>query len=399
MISIPFPQDAAAGSQDANIADNGSIDRTRPNPRPSPGPSPSPNVTLPTSVDFRSDNTGRAAPELIDALVSANVGTDLGYGGDALTARLQARFADLFETPVRVFPVPTGTAANALALAAACTPFGAVYCSADAHINTSECNATSFFGGGTKMVPIAGTYGKIDAQALDVAIANAGIGLPHKSQPAAVNLVQATDLGTVYSNDEVASISAVAHEHKLKVHMDGARFANAVARLGCTPAEASWRAGVDILSFGVTKNGGLLSDAIVVFAPDTAMQLGFHLRRAGHIWSKMRFASAQLIAYVEDDLWLRLATQANRAATRIAASLGNVEGLTLAAPVEANELFVIAAPEVLAAVADAGVLFYRRGHALGRFVCRWDTSDADIDTLVNAIARAAKATTSSTSSQ
>ena len=356
-------------------------------------------MTLPTSIDFRSDNTGRAAPELIEALVTANVGTDLGYGGDALTARLQARFADLFETPVRVFPVPTGTAANALALAAACTPFGAVYCSADAHINTSECNATSFFGSGTKMVPIAGTYGKIDAQALDAAIANAGIGLPHKSQPAAVNLVQATDLGTVYSNDEVASISAVAHEHKLKVHMDGARFANAVARLGCTPAEASWRAGVDILSFGVTKNGGLLSDAIVVFAPDTATQLAFHLRRAGHVWSKMRFASAQLIAYVEDDLWLRLARQANRAATRIAAGLGTIEGVTLAAPVEANELFVVASPKVLTTVADAGVLFYRRGHALGRFVCRWDTSDADIDTLVNAIARAAKATTSSTSSQ
>ena len=125
-------------------------------------------MTLPTSIDFRSDNTGRAAPELIDALISANVGTDLGYGGDALTARLQARFADLFETPVRVFPVPTGTAANALALAAACTPFGAVYCSADAHINTSECNATSFFGGGTKLVPIAGTHGKVDAQALEI---------------------------------------------------------------------------------------------------------------------------------------------------------------------------------------------------------------------------------------
>ena len=342
------------------------------------------------SIDFRSDNTGRAAPELIAALAAANTGSDLGYGGDALTARLQERFTDLFETPVRVFPVPTGTAANALALAAACTPFGAVYCSADAHINTSECNATSFFGGGTKMVPIAGTHGKIDSQALEAAIASAGIGLPHKSQPAAINLVQATDLGAVYTLDEVAAISDVAHAHGLKVHMDGARFANAVARLGCTPAEASWRAGIDILSFGVTKNGGLLSDAIVVFTPDTATQLGFHLRRAGHIWSKMRFASAQIIAYVEDDLWLRLATQANAAASRIAAGIGAVGGISLAAPVEANELFVVAPAKVLDAVADAGVLFYRRGHQLGRFVCRWDTSDAEIETVVSAITRAAQ---------
>ena len=152
-----------------------------------------PAVTHSPFVDFRSDNTGRAAPELIAALSAANTGSDLGYGGDALTAQLQQRFTDLFKKPVRVFPVPTGTAANALSLAAACTPFGAVYCSADAHINTSECNATSFFGGGTKMVPIAGAHGKIDPQALEAAIASAGIGLPHKSQPAAVNLVQATE--------------------------------------------------------------------------------------------------------------------------------------------------------------------------------------------------------------
>ena len=348
-------------------------------------------MPLAASVDFRSDNTGRAAPELIAALTAANTGSDLGYGGDALTARLQQRFSDLFEKPVRVFPVPTGTAANALALAAACTPFGAVYCSADAHINTSECNATSFFGGGTKMVTIAGTHGKIDPQALEVAIASAGIGLPHKSQPAAINLVQATDLGAVYSVDEIAAIADVAHAHALKVHMDGARFANAVARLGCTPAEASWRAGVDILSFGVTKNGGLLSDAIVVFAPEVATQLGFHLRRAGHIWSKMRFASAQIIAYVEDDLWLRLATQSNAAAARIAEGISGLSGISLAAPIEANELFVVARPDVLDAVAGAGVLFYRRGHQLGRFVCRWDTSDGDIETLVGAIRQATPA--------
>lgn len=336
-------------------------------------------------VDFRSDNCGRAAPELIEALTAANTGTALGYGGDALTAALQTRLAEVFEAPVRVFPVPTGTAANAVALAASCTPFGAVYCSPEAHINTSECNATGFFGGGTKLVPIAGTYGKVSADALENAIATAGTGLAHKSQPAAVNLVQATDLGAVYSVDEVAAVSQVAHAHGLKVHMDGARLANALARLGCTPAEATWRAGVDVLSLGVTKNGGLLADAIVVFAPDAAASIGFHLRRAGLVWSKMRFASAQIIAYVADDLWLRLARQANAAAASIAAQIQPLAGVTIIAPVQANELFVDMAPAALSCLQDDGILFQRRGPRLARFVCRWDTSDADVAALAGSI--------------
>ena len=340
-----------------------------------------------SSIDFRSDNCGRAAPELIEALVAANTGTALGYGGDALTAALQARLAEVFEAPVRVFPVPTGTAANAVALAASCTPFGAVYCSPAAHINTSECNATSFFGGGTKLVPIDGPHGKVSPGALESAIATAGTGLAHKSQPAAVNLVQATDLGAVYSVEEIAAVSRVAHANGLKVHMDGARLANALGTLGCTPAEASWRAGVDVLSLGVTKNGGLLADAIVVFAPDAAASIGFHLRRAGLVWSKMRFASAQIIAYVENDLWLRLARQANAAAAGIAAQIEPLAGVALIAPVQANELFVDLAPAVLSGLEGEGYLFQRRGPRLARFVCRWDTSDADGAALADGIRR------------
>jgi threonine aldolase len=338
-------------------------------------------------IDFRSDNCGRAAPEFIEALSACNTGTALGYGGDALTAALQIRLADVFETPVRVFPVPTGTAANAVALAASCTPFGAVYCSPEAHINTSECNATGFFGGGTKLVPLAGTYGKVSADALENAIATAGTGLAHKSQPAAVNLVQATDLGAVYSVDEVAAVGQVAHAHGLKVHMDGARFANALATLGCTPAQATWRAGVDVLSLGATKNGGLLTDAIVVFAPDAAPSIGFHLRRAGLVWSKMRFASAQIIAYVTDDLWLRLARQANDTAAGIAAQIESLPGIKIVAPVQANELFVDMAPGALSCLEDDGILFQRRGPCLARFVCRWDTSDADVAALTGSIRR------------
>ncbi len=341
-----------------------------------------------TLIDFRSDNTGRCAPELIEALATANDGTALGYGGDPLTADLQQRFAALFDAPVRVFPVPTGTAANALALAAVCPSFGAVYCSADAHVNTSECNATGFFGGGTKLVPIPGAHGKVTADGLQQAIDAAGVGLAHKSQPAAVNLVQASDLGAVYRCDEVAAIGEVAHAHRLKVHMDGARFANAVVRLGCTPAQITWQAGVDILSFGVTKNGGLLADAIVVFSADTAREIGFHLRRAGLVWSKMRFASAQIAAYVEDDLWLRLARQSNAAASAIAERIGSLPGVGLLAPVEANELFVTMPGQALDALHAQGIRFYRRGPTLGRFVCRWDTTAGEIDALVGAISRA-----------
>ena len=337
--------------------------------------------------DFRSDNCGRAAPELIEALTAANTGSALGYGGDTLTATLQTRLSEVFETPLRVFPVPTGTAANAIALAASATPFSAIYCSQEAHINTSECNAVGFFGGGTKLVPVSGSNGKVDAAEFERVLASAGIGSPQKSQPAAVNLVQATDLGALYRNDEVQAISQIAHSYGLQVHMDGARFANALVRMGCTPAQASWRAGVDILSLGVTKNGGLLTDAIVVFTPDSAANIAFHLRRAGVVFSKMRFASAQILAYVKDDLWLRLARQANDSADKIAQHIQNVPGVTLVAPVQANELFIDMAPEVFSCLESDGILFQRRSSRMGRFVCRWDTSDEDVSALSNSIAR------------
>jgi threonine aldolase len=342
------------------------------------------------SLEFRSDNCGRAAPELIEALVKANVGSVLGYGGDEHTQQLQERFSALFEHPVQVFPIPTGTGANALALAAVGSPFGAVYCSPEAHINTSECNATSFFGSGLKVTPVHGVDGKIDPLALDAAVSTAGKGQAHKNQPEAINLVQATDMGAVYSVSEVAALSRVARAHGLTVHMDGARFANAVATLGCTPAELTWKAGVDILSFGVTKNGGLLTDAIVVFNPDIAKKMGFHLRRAGMIWSKMRFASAQVLAYVQDDLWLRLAKQSNAAALTIAQGISNLEGVRLLAPVQANELFVEMNPKAVDALIAQGVLFYRRAPNMFRLVCRWDTTKGETTQLIALIEQSSR---------
>jgi len=288
---------------------------------------------------------------------------------------------------VRVFPVATGTAANALSLAALAPSWGLVFCSAAAHINTAEANAAGFFGGGLKLVPVAGRDGKIEGGELARALATFPPGQLHRGQPAAVNLTQATDLGAVYQLDEVHAVTESARSRGLKVHMDGARFANAVARLGCSPAELSWRAGVDILSFGATKNGGALCDAIVVFAPEIADGLAIQLRRAGQVWSKMRFASAQLMAYIENGLWLRLAAQSNAAAAGIAAGIAGIPGVTPVAPVEANELFLELPAGVMDALEVDGFLFYRRSATLARFVCRFDVTDAEADMLVASLKR------------
>lgn len=333
-------------------------------------------------LEFRSDNCGRAAPELIEALIQANSGTTLGYGADDLTQSLSDKFSQIFEKKVSVFPIATGTAANALALASVTNGFDAVYCSPEAHIHTSECNSAGFFGQGLKVTTIDGLFGKVLPDALQKAIDQAGRGLAHKSQPSALNLVQATDMGAVYTVAEVSALGEIAKRNEMVVHMDGARFANAIATLGCTPAELTWKAGVDILSFGVTKNGGMLTDAIVVFNDQIAKQIGFHLRRAGMIWSKMRFASAQIHAYVDDDLWLRLARQSNAAATSIAQALDKMSGVEVVAPVQANEIFIETSSSVLDRLAELNVKYYRRGPTRGRFVSRWDTTDSECVSLI-----------------
>ena len=338
-------------------------------------------------IDYRSDNTGRAAPEILEALIRANHDTALGYGADEWTSALQRRFSELFETAVRVFPVATGTAANALSLAAISPSWGIVYCSEQAHINTSEANAAGFFGGGLKLAPVGGEYGRIGARQLAEALAAIAPGQLHRGQPAAVNLTQASDLGTVYALDEIHAVAEAAKARGLRVHMDGARFANAVARLGCTPAEASWRCGVDIMSFGATKNGGALCDAIVVFAPELVDGLAVQLRRAGQVWSKMRFASAQLIAYVENGLWLDMARASNAIATRLAGGLAGIPGVRLVAPVEANEIFLELPGTAMDALEADGIGFYRRSKTLARFVCRFDATEAEAEALLAALRR------------
>ncbi|HYG85727.1 MAG TPA: low specificity L-threonine aldolase [Azospirillum sp.] len=341
-----------------------------------------------SGYDFRSDNVAGAAPEVVDALAQAARGTASSYGEDAWTARLKTQLAGLFETEVAVFPVATGTAANALALAAMTPPYGAIYCHEDAHINVDECGAPELFTGGAKLVGLKGPGGKLTPATLESALAGAGRGVVHHVQPAALSLSQATESGTVYRPDEVAELSDLAHRAGLAVHVDGARFANAVVRLGCTPAELTWKAGVDALSLGGTKGGCLAAEAVVIFNPALAEDFGYLRKRGGHLLSKMRFVSAQLESWLAGDLWLRLARHANAMADRMAAGLAALPGVEVAYPVEANEVFVRLPETAVAALETAGFRFHRWNGTLLRLVTAFDTPAWAVDAFVKTVADA-----------
>jgi threonine aldolase len=341
-----------------------------------------PSIRKQRVVDFRSDNVASVSPEIIAATVQANSGTAASYGDDEMSRRLDDRFSQAFETKVAVFPIATGTSANALSLSALTPPYGAIYCYSSAHIHTSEAGATELLTGGAKLMPLEGDGFRFQAATLANAIATAGIGIKNRSQPAAVSVSQATEFGTVYSLNELAAIGEVARANHLKVHMDGARFANALVTLGCSPAAMTWRAGIDILSFGCTKNGGLNADAIVVLNPNLVEDLSFRIRRSGHTWSKMRFPAAQLLAYVESDLYLRSARRANALAARLAAKIKDISDISLVAPVEANEVFLSLSETKIDRLIKNGIHFLRRGPRMIRLVCRFDGSEEDIDRLI-----------------
>lgn len=309
-------------------------------------------------MDFTSDNAAGAAPGILEALARENDGTAASYGADAVTAGLAGRFSAIFEHEVAVFPVVTGTAANALALAALTPPHGAVMCHELAHVHVDECGAPEMFSGGAKLVPLSGPGAKIDPAALVAALAALPAGIVHHVQPAALTVTQSTELGAVYTPDEIGALVEIARGRGLRVHMDGARFANAVAALGLAPAEITWKAGIDILSFGATKNGALAAEAVIVFDPELARDLAFRRKRAGHLLSKMRFLSAQLAAYLEDGLWLRLAAHANSMAARLGAGLAVLPGATLHLAPQANEIFVRLQMDTIARLKTGGARFH-----------------------------------------
>lgn len=334
-------------------------------------------------MDFLSDNSAGVHPAILPALAEAAPAAASGYDADRWSAGLDDAFSDLFGTPVRAFAVPSGTAANALSLAACAPSFGGIWCHRDAHVEVDEAGAIPFYSGGASLILVDGADGRLSPRGLDEAAARRRTDV-HQVQPAAISITQATEAGTVYAPDDIAAIAGWGRARGLKLHMDGARFANAVVHLGCHPADISWKAGVDILSFGFIKNGGMSAEAICVFDPALAATLPVRRKRAGLMPSKGRFAAAQLLAMLRDDIWLSNARAANTGAARIAAAAPQ----RLLRPVEANELFLrLSAPE-RQTLRDLGFSFYdweAFGPDAARFVVRWDQSGDAIGRLADAI--------------
>jgi threonine aldolase len=334
-------------------------------------------------MNFRSDNTAPAAPEIIAALTSVNEGAASAYGEDQWSKRLDETFSALFEREVSVFTVASGTAANAISVATLAPPWGAVLCHREAHIECDECGASEFYSGGAKLVLVDGEAAKITPQTLEEGIARNARGI-HSVVPAAVSISQTTERGAVYKPAEVAALGEVAKRAGLGLHMDGARFANAVAALGCKPADITWRAGVDLLSFGATKNGAIAAEAIVCFDLVRTEEIARRRKRAGQLFSKGRFVAAQLLAYLENDLWLTLASRSNSLASR----LGEAAGAMLSHPAESNQIFIKPGAAALEKLRARGAEFYdwgAEGEGEARLVVSWNQSEADIEAMRSAL--------------
>jgi threonine aldolase len=334
-------------------------------------------------MNFASDNAWGALPQVMEALARANAGAATPYGTDAITQGLTARFSALFERDVAVFPVATGTAANALALATLTPPHGAILCHAESHIAEHECGAPEFYAHSAKLVGLHGENGKLALETITKAIDAIPRGFVHTSQPFCVSLSQPTELGTVYSLDEVRAIADAVHARGLKLHLDGARFGNALAALDATPAQATWQAGVDVLSFGASKGGTLGAEAVVFFHPADAADFEYRRKKGGHLISKMRFVSAQLEAFLEDGLWLKAAARANALAAKLAEGLKALNSVTITVPVQTNMVFAEMPVETAQRLRDAGAIFYdwkppAGGRVLNRLATSFATPQEDV---------------------
>jgi threonine aldolase len=334
---------------------------------------------------FLSDNTATICPEILEAIAASNQGAHAAYGDDPWTQRLDSVFSEFFAAPVRAFVVTTGTAANALGLATSTPPYGAVFAHEEAHIVMDECGAPEFFSGGARVVVVPGEHGKLTPAALTVAL-DAIVPSVHTVQPSALSVTESTELGTTYRPEEIAALTNIAHRRGLRTHMDGARLANAIVHLGCHPADITWRAGIDVLSFGATKNGALAAEAVVYFDVQRVADFELRRKRAGHLISKSRYASAQLLAYLQSGVWRRNAERANLLAQRIARAAGP----RLVHPVESNELFVRLGTYGKQRLREAGFEFYDWGHESrgeARLVVSWDQSESSVIAICDALQR------------
>ncbi len=343
-------------------------------------------IHRPPVMSFASDNIAGASPEVVQALMKHSSGQASAYGSDPLSQQVKRKLSEIFEREVEVFLVTSGTAANSLCLSSMTPPWGNIYCHPTSHINNDECGAPAFFSDGAKLLTIDGPSAKLDVERLRARIGEK-LGDVHTTQPACVSITQATEVGSLYTLDEISTIGEVCKTNGLGFHMDGSRFANALVALDCTPAQMTWKAGVDALSFGATKNGALAAEAIVLFNPALVTEMNYRRKRSGHLLSKMRFLSAQIDAYLTDDLWLRNARQANAAAQRLARGLVGLRGVEVPDGTEANILFCKLDPAIIDALLKAGFGFYhdRWGPNIVRFVTSFATTAVDVDYLLGEI--------------
>ena len=338
---------------------------------------------------FTSDNASGAAPEILAALTRANAGFARGYGADEIMARVTTRLRAVFAHPeAAVYLVPTGTVANSLALALYAQPWSAIFAHSEAHIAVDECGAPEFYSNGAKLVGVPGPDGKMTPQTLSATLDRYGKGGVHGVQMGALSLTNITEAGTAYSPAEIAALTALARARGMASHLDGARFANALVATGATPAEMTWKAGIDVVSFGGTKNGCLGVEAVVLFNPEKAWEFELRRKRGGHLFSKHRFLSAQMEAYLEGDLWLRLAAQANAMGARLAAGLATKAGVSLRHPTPANMLFPEWPEGTHARLAAAGAVYYDipapEGREAARLVTSFCTTEAEVDAFLSA---------------
>lgn len=350
-------------------------------------------------MHFASDNSGPVHPNVMEALVRANAGYAPAYGGETLAAEVTDRIREIFEAPeAAVYLVATGTAANALLLASHVSPWETVFCAETSHVNESELNAPEFYSDGAKLTLLPTVQGKITAETLETRLAQEQGKDLHAPEPGPVSITQVTERGTVYSLAELHALSEVTRGAGLKLHMDGARFANAQAQLGCTPAEATWKAGIDMLSFGGTKNGLMGVEAAILFDPAKAREFELRRKRGAHLFSKHRYLAAQMKAYLTDGLWLDMAAAANAACKRLADGLRRSPNAEILFPPDANMIFARLPRAVHRRLYAAGAEYHLEGASLdggpedewlpARFVTDWSARDADTDRFLSVLAGA-----------
>jgi len=334
-------------------------------------------------MNFQSDNQSTIFPEIIDYIKSINNESSLAYGADNITKLATKMLKEFFETDLKVLFVSSGTAANAISLSSICPPYGAILCSDNSHINGDECGAPEFFTGGAKLLSINADNAIITKENLIKTINSYGLHGFHEVLPSAISITQATELGTSYTLDQINEISTIAKQNNLKTHMDGARFSNACAFLNCTPAEMSWKNGVDILSLGTTKNGTISCEAIIIFNKDILDDVNRRQKRAGHLWSKNRYIAAQLVKWLEEDRWIKAAKKANLNAQKLKSLLQKIKGVSIEHPVEVNMIFAKIPKNIQNFLKKHEVKFnpWYGPDNLTRFVTSWDTKKTELDKL------------------